>query len=791
MSLKNARGQIAIFVVLVFQALFILFAMSINIALVVHDKINLQNSLDLATYYGAKKQAEVLNAMAHINYQMRQNWKLLAWRYRILGTLAQYEGDQLGMATQKYWCPQNIKNDDTVRPTSCVPQSTDAQVTRLACQQADFKGKAYGDNYCDYRYFLCIGHNLWKRGISGDGQNLCTKYGINIPEITDLAVVAPFMPEAHLARTGVDKLQSQVNASCPKEGALNWLMTQFFLTHFRLDQKDRKSMLLTIYERTLKEGKDLDGKSIFKGAKKVFLNNLTKDNKAVAQSQTDYGLKEFHSFKDEDFVNIFEPVNVWPILQFVDDSDTNDNDCDVRLNRHFDQGFDYYKNVLSETLQGSGPHSLATHLQATQKALFQFNTLAGFVDNDKSHLDWPIRTLSLGFVKKPDKPLYYGLKAEFKYQSSIFSLSLDPKIQFKASAFAKAFGGRFGPQPAQFDPLIPTHHPDAEIQIPSPSSSGVNPAFLQPNHSRWPGDKWGLIARDLHANESQRTNFLNKHKFYKDTKRVYTMEDFFHLILYEGLADDPLARSPNAAVLPFSFVRMMEMMAVYPDLYDLSYYSISSNYHQTYFPKICKLLKGGSECQTDARNEITGFSSKDDWKSYIRGDFGWPETEEKYIKKNSSAKTVELSIAPYFLTQAPGVEAIIRSEVKNPNIDQSSPGYDAPTHNAQLFGKNHPFTRNPRPPLSQGKIFYPWLAQDLPGSLLSSWVNKIPLNYEKYKDDFPTNRFLKCNGTANENMPVPSACASGGRSGYSVKLISCEVVKDFDLKPSNVNEYCP
>ena len=59
--------------------------MSINVGLVVYDKINMQNSLDLAAYYGASKQAEVLNAMAHINYQMRQNWKLLTFRYRILG----------------------------------------------------------------------------------------------------------------------------------------------------------------------------------------------------------------------------------------------------------------------------------------------------------------------------------------------------------------------------------------------------------------------------------------------------------------------------------------------------------------------------------------------------------------------------------------------------------------------------------------------------------------------------------------------------------------------------------
>ena len=60
--------------------------MTINVGLFVHDKINLQNSVDLASYYAASKQAEVLNLMSHINFRMRQNWKLLAYRIRAIGS---------------------------------------------------------------------------------------------------------------------------------------------------------------------------------------------------------------------------------------------------------------------------------------------------------------------------------------------------------------------------------------------------------------------------------------------------------------------------------------------------------------------------------------------------------------------------------------------------------------------------------------------------------------------------------------------------------------------------------
>ncbi len=86
LSRKNQKGQVAIFVALIFQIVFVFFALLINVGFLVHHKINLQQSTDLAAYYGAMKQAEMLNAVSHINFQIRQNWKLLTWRYRVLGT---------------------------------------------------------------------------------------------------------------------------------------------------------------------------------------------------------------------------------------------------------------------------------------------------------------------------------------------------------------------------------------------------------------------------------------------------------------------------------------------------------------------------------------------------------------------------------------------------------------------------------------------------------------------------------------------------------------------------------
>src|SRR5437868_12831093 len=86
--MNRQKGQASVLVAIIFQILFIFFAMVINVGLFVHDKINLQNSVDIAAYYGAMKQAEVLNAMAHVNYQIRQAYKLMAWRIWVLGNAA-------------------------------------------------------------------------------------------------------------------------------------------------------------------------------------------------------------------------------------------------------------------------------------------------------------------------------------------------------------------------------------------------------------------------------------------------------------------------------------------------------------------------------------------------------------------------------------------------------------------------------------------------------------------------------------------------------------------------------
>ena len=796
--LKSAKGQIAIFVVLVFQVLFILFAMTINVGLVVHDKINLQNSLDLAAYYGAKKQAEVLNAMAHINYQMRQNWKLLAWRYRILGTLLQDHGHHKDEGSKEYWCPQN----DPYQTVRCNrPDSSWQQACRSAISKYTSAGiYKPSTRYCDFAYFICISNKLWQRGMSDNlsSQNLCEKHNVNIQPITDLDITAPFVPSAIIAAQGVRNLMGTATATCKMEGALNWFMAQMFLTHFRLDQKDRKMMIRKIYEKTLKVEIDLDKNPIKKGVKQVFYKNLTLANRTAVQNLPDYGLKLFSSFTGEKFRDVFKYLNVRPVLHYLSIVGGSGS-CDRKIKPHYvydsdtNNWWDDFLTDLTNTTNGEDhPLRQVVDNDDVVKGFFSLNigNRGNNYMTDEKLNNHPIEGLTLGFSKNKEKILYYGLKADIpEYKPNIFSLGTS--IKFKASAFAKPFGGQFGPQKDDQsekvgDPLIPIfkgglHPNNVKNQAPQVNILKRNHDFvLQPNYSRWPGDKWGLIHYKLHSNDSNNpySNFLNKHYAYGDDpnpkKKVYTYSAFAHLILWNrhGPAD-PLARPPkdvqnlNAGVDPFNFMRMMELMAVYPDVYDISNYSILGNYHQTYFPKICKLLTQSSSCDSGKKK----FSSNPD--AYVRGDFGLPFNSD-YIKKNqdkfSNIKT-ELSIAPYFLKKDDN-----ETDIERGIITHSPQGGGGGGQLPPIIGRTSP--NHSTDALTQGKIFYPWLAQTLPDHLLSSWYpTREPDRYLNYNQ--AASLALTCDGLAVEGSPVPTACAAGGRSGYSVKLISCSAIREM------------
>lgn len=84
---SNPKGQASLLMVMLLLPAFTLLAFSINVGMLVHAKINLQSSADLAAYAGAAAQARVLNRISHLNYLMRMNYKSFIFKYYVLGNM--------------------------------------------------------------------------------------------------------------------------------------------------------------------------------------------------------------------------------------------------------------------------------------------------------------------------------------------------------------------------------------------------------------------------------------------------------------------------------------------------------------------------------------------------------------------------------------------------------------------------------------------------------------------------------------------------------------------------------
>ncbi|HLD75102.1 MAG TPA: Tad domain-containing protein [Bdellovibrionota bacterium] len=79
--LTSEKGQVAVLVAVIFTFLFLLFGMVINIGMLIHHKINLQNAADMAAYSGAAEQARILSTIGWKNFELRKNLKEFAYFY--------------------------------------------------------------------------------------------------------------------------------------------------------------------------------------------------------------------------------------------------------------------------------------------------------------------------------------------------------------------------------------------------------------------------------------------------------------------------------------------------------------------------------------------------------------------------------------------------------------------------------------------------------------------------------------------------------------------------------------
>ncbi len=567
---RNQRGQVALFVALIFQVLFVFFAMVINIGLLVHHKINLQNSTDLAAYYGAMKQAEMMNAVGHINYQIRQAYKLMMFRYHQIGAAGEENKHPF-----KFVEPKSFrKTDDAIidfEPSFCI-----------AYQPVNMVNK--NESYC---------------------RNLASKeVVINLPGDPNLKVVgAFFFLNLAYAMSSLSKtIISQAQSGCKRIAQLNWVQLARFINIYKMDLRNRKQTLLRVANAVSTEQPlDLDGKSIHLGTFKTFIKNLTYQNKeSLRKSYKDDGTGTNTAQTSFNFINglsqngcgskgdsletpgWLSDVNIFPLFRFLDAQCGGDSA--VKFMSHY------------INLDPDDPEVLKGNI--TPEYAQEIKTLKELVGEDPGYgVQERLSKSSLGYEKNPWCMAYVGVSAT---TTPMIPFSPFGSVKIEAKSFAKPFGGRIGPWYASSWPAgaaksqgEPTDSLAAmRVDLGNVSINRNDPymkEWVHNSHSRYAGDQFGArsaltmgqYGRALHTLTSIDLSWW-AHPFDAKDK-----------LGFKGTSNDPLAWDTKLDKAPE--MREIEIAAIAPDQFDNTYYSIDPDFHNNYLQR----LKAGYESGVD------------------------------------------------------------------------------------------------------------------------------------------------------------------------------------------------
>jgi hypothetical protein len=587
--LRSEIGQMSIFLALVFQVLFVFFAMVINIGLLVHDKINLQNSVDLGAYYAAQKQAEILNEIAHLNYQIRQDYKLLAWRYWVLGTLGR-TGDPVrnpqpqpaggGPFTE---APRVYNAGGGAGPREEVP---------VACLANPYwwefailsNGVPPNENYCWHPY-------NW------------TSPSIPLP-------VVPSTPATIgvniFAQMMAQQSRSNYTLSCDEASPLSWAFVATIMTEYKFSIAYKKKAIRKLRENLVSANPlDRDGRPIREGVIQTIKKNLTESNQ---QSFDPTAVQLLNGLTKGgcDAGNSIYPgamtlpeILTAPGLYFADLRSTAGATCS------FDIAFQVETYRVAGGVARWDPGGVMRSLVSAEPG-----------PDDEFHS-------SLGFEKNPWCMAYVGVKAGTSPRKPFAPFGRS--VNLIARAFAQPFGGRIGPWYARkWTRTAPTSDsPAPPVAAPAGPNAPVlmNPvagqqdrtdpltsprlipgqggyqysSYTIPNFSRFPGDTLGL--RSMLAQAPARVYFSSTNAHLRDPASASNPGNFsdgrvrlnwfygYGLINTTGdsLAfDDPTVTAGAGIPIQVTNFRKQEMTAVAPDLFDITYYSIDPNADQVY-----------------------------------------------------------------------------------------------------------------------------------------------------------------------------------------------------------------
>ena len=706
----------------------------------VHDKINLQNSVDIAAYYGAMKQAEMLNAIAHINYQIRQSWKLLTWRYRVLGSIGLTKVP-LRLA---HWARshQPMEKDEEHFLPAYYHTCLHGSVSNNNCQGGFYQDNKRGP------YFFCVGHQYWGGLIKPDGMQLlsdkdddllCAGMGDNIAPLQTANVgrVSSVLSQTFKRiQKGVKEVNKLTKNRCKIYGLNSWLLGALSFLHFYQDQNHRKKMIHTI-ATALKDGKDLDGNSIQAGVENTLTNNLSFINRQAVGPPMPSGtsLTYFSSLENELVANLLEDQPFY-FTGFYSQFESNSKEpggCDRNLN--------YVDN----------PHSMIRDLipELTEPTLSHLKP--------ENHKKWPtcvnegICEPSAGMKKTDRVVVYYGVKAELEYKNQIF---LPFSLTLRAKAFAKPFGGRIGPTNTQ-DPLLskakPPPRPPPSIHTDQRGIEEVDKSY-SPNYSRYIGDELGLRSQLVHERWAEPVRGETNQTSHKEIKNYIKVDENDR---------DPMARGGSDRRVTSILARQWEIAAVAPDLFDVTYFTILPYYQYDYFPRLAKKILRG--------------------KPYLRGDLGTYCDSNCNNGAGFKGTSILTQTADAHLAQGK-IKSVWQKLIINPQQFhpaprplKKKPAYKISSLNLLLTGWNPSKTKYPRNYIDIDNTYF---------GNCQGWVH----------DHLPPDRMSE-NQRNNTKGKIANGCIFGGRTGYSVKMLQrdyvCSEAQDFSPRPSPTEKWCP
>lgn len=522
---KGDKGQITIFIVLVFQVLFVFFAMVSNVGLVVHEKINLQNATDIAAMYGAQKQAEVLNAIAHLNYQIRQDWKLLAFRVRVLGEFGR-SGHPMRSALL----------NNTVAPDVAWPP-----VTRFGTANALPN---------DYPPMVCVYHSGWvEPGQPIGNTNICQsrngEVGVTIPPLPQ--ITAYFLPVDAVVASQFQSINNEIRSQCENAGYMNWKMAATFLTSYKMALKQKLTKIKSLKTR-LEEGLDIEGNSIAEGVAKTLRANVTS---AQVDPQVEW-INPFETLSPDYRSDWLKPIRVWPSIFFI--TNVPGAGCTARSYSLLDiaQSNNFAALGGPNAIYGfQNGHPLFEWTKEPPPAVDPWSIENGVIGT------------SVGVEKNPWVMIYSGVK--------VTSSAIKPFFPFlnghtlTARAFAQPFGSVIGPWSGSVWDSNAHFSSGEKIDknLPMQWNSNSPPPPLQnqnvPNFSRYPGDPLGLNSA-LAMSE-----VAIPWKGGAATAPPIKVQNY---------QEQPILAYQNGWSLGKDLAGRLELLAISPNIFDMAYYNI-------------------------------------------------------------------------------------------------------------------------------------------------------------------------------------------------------------------------